>query len=75
MNDFDRDNLEFFINASESEFDEWADQAQDNELQYAINLIRIARRELIDQELEILDAVDEIEEAAKLLKKFTLAGQ
>lgn len=72
MNDFDRDNLNFFINGSQEEFDAWADQAADDELQYAMELIRAARRELVEQELEMLDAVEDFSQANGILKQFTL---
>ena len=75
MNEFDRDNLDFFINISEAEFDEWADQASDRELYYAIRLIQTARLELVNREIDLLDTVENVEEAANVLKKFTLSGQ
>ncbi len=75
MNDFDRENLEFFINASSSEFDDWAEQAADDDLQYAINLIRQARRELLEQELQVLDSVEDTQQAQEILKQFTLASK
>ena len=72
MNDFDRENLEFFINGSQEEFDEWADNATDADLEYAMNLIRAARRELVEQELKLIDEVEDVSEAASILKQFTL---
>jgi len=72
MNDFDRDNLNFFINGSQQEFDAWADQAADDELQYAMELIRTARREILEQEAELLDQVEDMSQAQSLLKQFTL---
>jgi hypothetical protein len=72
MNDFDRDNLNFFINGSQQEFDDWADQAADDELQYAMELIRTARREILEQEAELLDQVEDMSQAQSLLKQFTL---
>jgi hypothetical protein len=72
MNDFDRDNLEFFKHAPQEEFDAWCDQATNEEISYAFNLIRIARRELIEQELALLDDVDNTDQAKNILKRFTL---
>lgn len=72
MNDFDKDNLNFFINGSQEEFDAWSEQAADDELQYAMELIRTARRELMDQEAELLDLVEDTAEAQAVLKQFTL---
>jgi len=75
MNDFDRDNLEFFLTVSTSEFDEWADQASMEDINYAIKLIQTARLELVNQEIDLLDQVEDTSEAKQFLKKFTLAGQ
>ena len=72
MNDFDRDNLDFFINGNQEEFDAWADQASDEELQYAMELIRSRRRELIEEELQIFDQVPDTSQAKEFLKQFTL---
>jgi hypothetical protein len=72
MNDFDRDNLEFFLSVEESEFDEWMNQASSSEINYAISLIQTHRAELITQEMNLLDDEEDVSEAADLLKKFTL---
>lgn len=72
MNDFDKDNLEFFINAQQSEFDEWCDQASSEEIGYAFNLIRQARLALVEQELGLLDEVENTDQATAILKQFTL---
>lgn len=72
MNDFDRDNLEFFTNAPQSEFEEWCDQASSEEISYAFNLIRMARLELVEQELGLLDEVENTDQAQAVLKQFTL---
>jgi hypothetical protein len=72
MNEFDRDNLDFFINTSQEEFDEWMDQASDLELNYAMTLIRTARRELTESELKLLDEIQDTSQAKELLKQFTL---
>lgn len=70
MNDFDRDNFEFFVYGSQSEFDAWADQASTEDLAYAMDLIRRGRIELEAKfaELEVTD----VSQAESLLKQFTL---
>lgn len=72
MNDFDRDNLEFFLNTDSYEFEEWMEQATPAEIDYAIRLIQTHRAELITQEMNLLDDEEDVAEAANLLKKFTL---
>ena len=71
MNDFDRDNLEFFLYGDQKEFEEWMEQASDKELDYALRLIRIAKSELIEKHYEFLDEVPYVNEAKELLKQFT----
>lgn len=72
MNNFDRDNLDFFLHIDEQEFEEWMEQASDRELQYAMQLIRQSRRELLEQELSLIDTIDDTKQASAILKKFTL---
>ena len=71
MNDFDKDNLEFFLHGDQKEFEEWMNQASSEELDYAIRLIRIAKLELAEQEYAMLDEVPYVTDAKELLKKFT----
>jgi hypothetical protein len=71
MNDFDRDNLEFFLHGDQKEFEEWMEQASAEDLDYALKLIRIAKSELIEQHYELIDTVPFLDDAKALLKKFT----
>jgi hypothetical protein len=71
MNDFDRDNLEFFLHGDEKEFEEWMEQASSEDLDYALKLIRIAKAEVLEQHYEFIDAVPFLDDAKKLLKQFT----
>ena len=64
MNDWDRDNLNFILSLNEDEFETWlVDLSEDDQL-YALDLIRSARLELLEQEQELLETED-----------FTLANQ
>lgn len=72
MNEFDKDNLDFFLKTNQAEFEEWMEQANDQELQYAMQLIRQSRRELVEQELALIDTVNDTKQASDILKKFTL---
>jgi hypothetical protein len=72
MNEFDKDNLDFFLKTNQAEFEEWMEQANDQELQYAMQLIRQSRRELVEQELALIDSVNDTKQASDILKKFTL---
>ena len=72
MNDFDKDNLEFFLHGDQKEFEEWMNQASSEELDYAIRLIRIAKLELAEQEYAMLDEVPYVTDAKEVLKRFRL---
>ena len=72
MNDFDKDNLEFFLHGDQKEFEEWMNQASSEELDYAIRLIRLAKAELVEQEYAMLDEVPYVTDAKEVLKRFRL---
>lgn len=73
MNDFDRDNLDWFLSCDQSELNEWYDQATVDDLLYMATLLRQARTELMIQEQEILDSefqdTNTLNEAQDVLKK------
>jgi hypothetical protein len=71
MNDFDRDNLEFFLHGDQKEFEEWMEQASTEDLDYALKLIRIAKAEMLEQHYDFIDAVPHTYDAKQLLKQFT----
>ena len=71
MNDFDRDNLEFFLHGDQKEFEEWMEQASTDDLDYALKLIRIAKAEMLEQHYDFIDAVPHTHDAKQLLKQFT----
>ena len=71
MNDFDRDNLEFFLHGDQKEFEDWMEQASTEDLDYALKLIRIAKSELVEAHYELIDTVPFLDDAKKLLKQFT----
>ena len=75
MNSFDRENLNFLLTASKKDMDEWYHYATEDDMDYAIELIRAARTELELQELELIDSEvgeNDLAEARAVLAKFTL---
>lgn len=74
MNDYDRENFDFMMSLSEQEFEDFFDGMPDDDVDYAIELIRLARTETMVQEHELLDALAEsdLSEAQAVLKKFRL---
>ena len=73
MNDWDRDNLNFIMNVTGEDFDLWLEQADDDDIQYAIELIRMAKLEIRTQEMlcemELTDDVQDISQAAHLIER------
>lgn len=69
MNDWDRDNLNFIMNTTDEGFDEWLEQADNDDVEYALELIRMAKAELMVQEMEFTDEISNFSEAAKLLDR------
>lgn len=72
MNPLDRDNFVFFTTAPQKEFEAWMDQASLDEISYAIALIAQGKKELQELHDSIVDTVEDVTEAASLLKQFTL---
>jgi hypothetical protein len=60
MNQRDRENLNFLLTIDQETFDDWVSQADDDDLEYALDLIREARLELVAQQFEIMDGVNHI---------------
>ena len=69
MNEWDRDNLHFILNTTDESFEEWLDQADNDDVEYALSLIRIAKAELLTQEHELLDDVTDTSEANLLIER------
>jgi hypothetical protein len=74
MNDWDRDNLNFLMNASKETLEEWHFYADADDYKYALELLQAARTELAMQELALVDdqAVEDITEAQAVLARFRL---
>jgi hypothetical protein len=55
LNRWERDNIAFIMQCSETEFHEWMDQASRDDIEYALELITRQRIELQVAEMELLD--------------------
>ena len=75
MNDWDRDNLHFILNTTDESFEEWLDQADNGDVDYALSLIRMAKAELLTQEHELLDEVNDMSEANLLIERIRNVGK
>ena len=69
MNDWDKDNLHFLLTVSSEVFEDWLAQADEDDVEYAIELLQQAKSELILQKMEILDDVDDTTDAKSILQK------
>lgn len=63
MNEWDMDNLTWLRFAPDEEFDEWMNQASNEEIKYAIGLLATARKQCQDEmtylnDYEIVDFSD-----------------
>lgn len=73
MNDHDRNNLNFILSLDTREkFDQWAQTLSVDDMQYAIDLIKRQRSEIMLQTLEFYDDVEDTAHAKNILKGFML---
>jgi hypothetical protein len=72
MNDWDRSNLHFILDSDEATLEDFYSWATEDDLAYALSLVRQARTELLVQEAELLDEVEDLSSACSVLKQFQL---
>ena len=60
---------------SQEEFEVWYAEISDDDAEYAIELLKKARQELVAIEIELLDEVETLTEAKNILDRFTLKGK
>jgi hypothetical protein len=78
MNEWDRNNLHFILDSDEETLEEFYAEATEDDLAYALSLVRQAKTELLIQEADILDEIlttataDDVSDAATMLKQFQL---
>ena len=75
MDKHDRDNLQFILSLNDEQFDSWAQEMADDDIKYAMEILRAARLELAEQEQDLVEAGLEdsnFAEANAVLQKFML---
>ena len=74
MNNWDRDNLNFLLNTSPAVLQQWYDQADEDDLAYAMELLKTAQAELAVWRLELDEQEDhqDLTLARAVLSKFQL---
>ena len=74
MNDWDKDNLNFILSLNENEFQYWYACLDEDEIAYAMELLKTARTEVNMQLASLNDDINDVTDAKNLLKQFTLKG-
>ena len=74
MNDWDRGNLDFILNSSDADLEDFYSWASDEDLLYALQLIQLAKAELEVEEIEMLEAQaqEDLGQAQAVLQRFRL---
>ena len=72
MNDHDRSNLQFILSLDEDGFDKWTATLSEDDVDYALELLKAARTEVMMQAVSLTDEVEDTSEAMGVLKGFML---
>jgi hypothetical protein len=72
MNDWDRNNLHFILDSDEATLQDFYSWATEDDLYYALSLVRTAMAEILVQEAELMDQVEDLSAARSVLKQFQL---
>lgn len=76
MNRRDRHNLDFLMKTPKREFDMWLDQASNEDIDYALGLMRKSKLENLIETIELQETMaefeDDMDEAKEVLEKFKL---
>ena len=74
MNNWDKGNLDFILNSTDEDMEDFLSWASDEDLRYALELIQIAKNELAIQEIEMLEAKadEDFSQAQAVLERFRL---
>ena len=72
MNDHDRSNLQFILSLNEDGFDKWTATLSEDDVDYALELLKSARTEVMMQAVSLTDEVEDTSDAMDVLKGFML---
>ena len=70
MNEWDYDNLMFLINISEDVFQDWIEQADNDDVAYALELFKKHRDMMALREIYLRDEITDFSDAKQILTKF-----
>jgi len=74
MNNWDKGNLNFILNSTDADMEDFLSWASDEDLRYALELIQLAKAELEVKEIEMLEteANEDFSQAQAVLERFRL---
>jgi hypothetical protein len=72
MNNHDRSNLQFILSLDEKSYDKWTASLSEDDVDYALELLKAARTEAMMHIAQLADEVEDTTEANSLLKGFML---
>jgi hypothetical protein len=75
MNQHDTENLKFILALSADQFDVWFSSLSNDDADYAMELLEMARAEVTLKVAELNDEPVSLNEAKNVLGKFTLKGK
>ena len=78
MNEHDKKNLEFLMKAPQKDFEKWMEEASMDDIEYALEIIRKSKSELMVEQMELQELAimdeDDIVEAKHLLNRIKDVG-
>ena len=74
MNQHDRDNLNFLLNVDSDTFDDWLEQIEDDDVTYALELIKRGQTELLEQAAAVYDDITDFSDAKLIIEKLRIKG-
>lgn len=72
MNQHDKDNLQFLLNSTPDTLKDWFESVDQDDHEYAMELIKLHTSEIIVHNLELADDVTDLSKAQKVLAKYRL---
>lgn len=70
MNKTELSDIQFIMSLTAEQFDQWSNDLSDDDTEYAINIIKKYREEMLNKEDELM--VADLSEARKVLNQFKL---
>ena len=68
MNLGDRENLHFLLNISQEVFDDWIESVDCEDIEYALELVREAKLEIIERQIARIDEVNDTSQAQAIIE-------